>query len=163
MAAEKQYSLAKRALDIIGREALAPGKYITYGRFAELLGYDRKSAKPVGQVCSLVDAACYWAKLPMLSLEKVRMDSGDYNPKSFSDLFSPVESQLIANASARLWTEDDIKRIKHYLEHMNMEGAIQQWERIESFGQEGLDRIASTNSSLWASRIRRCAILSLDY
>src|SRR5687767_15358974 len=111
MAAEKQYSDAKRALDVIGRETLSPGKYITYGKLAELLGYEvLKYARHIGQVCSLIDAACYWAKLPMLSLEKVRMDSGDYNPDSFSGHFTPVKDQLVANAAAHQWNEDDIKR-----------------------------------------------------
>jgi len=86
MAAEKQYSDAKQALDLIEREALPPGKYLTYGRLADLLGYEAsKYARHFGQVCSLIDSACYWAKLPMLSLEKIRMDSGGYNPDSLSE------------------------------------------------------------------------------
>jgi hypothetical protein len=145
MAAEKQYSDAKRALDVIGRETLSPGKYITYGQLAELLGYEvLKYARHIGQVCSLIDAACYWAKLPMLSLEKVRLDSGDYNPDSFSGHFATVKDQLVDNAAGRQWTEDDIKRLKHSLDrHMSMEAATLQWHRIESFGQEGLNRIVS--------------------
>ena len=144
MAAEKQYPDAKRALDLIEREALPPGKYLTYGSLADLLGYEAsKYARHVGQVCSLIDSACYWAKLPMLSLEKIRMDNGDYNPDSFGGVFVPVKSQLIANTAARQWSAEDIKRIKQSLTHMNDEGAVAQWRHIESFGIAGLDRIAS--------------------
>ena len=142
--ADKQYSDAKQALDLIEREALAPGKYLTYGRLADLLGYDgSKYARHFGQVCSLIDSACYWAKLPMLSLEKIRMENGDYNPDSFGGAFAGVKSQLIANTAARQWSAEDIKRIKQSLTHMNDEGAVAQWRRIESFGQAGLDRITS--------------------
>lgn len=145
MAAEKQYSDAKRALDLIQREALVPGKYLTYGKVALLLGYDvLKYARHVGQVCSLIDAACYWAKLPMLSLEKVRMDNGDYNPDSFLGWTPEVKTRLIANASSHPWGVEDIKRIKHSLDaHMSLEAATLQWQRIDSFGQAGLDRIVS--------------------
>jgi hypothetical protein len=144
MSADKQYSDARQALDLIEREALPSGKHLTYGRLADLLGYDgSKYARHFGQVCSLIDSACYWAKLPMLSLEKIRMDSGDYNPDSFGGAFAAVKSQLVENTAAREWSPDDIKRIKHSLTHMNDESAALQWRRIESFGQAGLDRIAS--------------------
>ena len=145
MAAEKQYSDAKGSLDVIGREALPQGFYITYGKLAEFLGYDMlKYTRHIGQVCSLIDAACYWAKLPMLSLEKVRTESGTYNPEAFGGIFVPVKSQLIANTSAHVWTLDELKRIKHSLDrHMSMEAATLQWQRIESFGEEGLRRITS--------------------
>jgi hypothetical protein len=144
MSADKQYSDARQALDLIEREVLSPGKYLTYGNLADKLGYDAGDyGRHIGQVCSLIDAACYWARLPMLSLEKVRLDGGDYNPASFSGAYDAVKGSLIANASSRGWSSDDIIKIKKSLTHMNDEGAIKQWERIESFGQKGLDRISS--------------------
>ena len=82
-------------------------------------------------------------RLPMLSLEKIRMDNGDYNPDSFGGIFVAVKDQLIAKTSARKWTADDIKRIKQSLTHMNDEGALAQWRRIESFGQKAVERILS--------------------
>src|SRR5688572_19946271 len=129
MAAEKQYSDAKRALELIERHALPRGKYLTYGQLAELLGYSAtKYARHVGQVCSLIDSACYWAKLLMLSLEKIRMDNGNYNPDSFGGHFAGIKDKLVPNASAREWTADDVKKIKHSLDrHMSMEAATLQW------------------------------------
>ena len=145
MAAEKQYSDAKRVLELIQREALSAGTFLTYGKVARLLGHDvLKYARHVGQVCSLIDAACYWAKLPMLSLEKVRMDNGDYNPDSFQGSLAEAKTRLIQNASAHAWTTEDIKRITHSLDaHMSMEAASLQWQRIVSFGRAGVDRITS--------------------
>jgi len=144
MSADKQYSDARQALDLIEREVLAEGQYLTYGRLADLLGKDAtKYARHFGQVCSLIDSACYWAKLPMLSLEKIRLNNGDYNPDSFGGHHAPVRNQLIVNAHAHQWTAGDLKRIKNSLTHMNGESALLQWKRIDSFGQTGLDRIES--------------------
>lgn len=105
---------------------------------------DSNYARHVGQVCSLVDSACYWSKLPMLSLEKIRMDNGEHNPDSFGGVYQTIKHQLVENAEAREWSSDDVKRIKRSLDsHMNGESALRQWQRIESFGQAGLDRLAS--------------------
>lgn len=144
MAADKQYSDARQALDLIEREVLAKGEYLTYGKLADLLGYDAaKYGRHFGQVCSLIDAACYWAKLPMLSLEKIRLDSGEYNADSTSGYEATVSKLIIANSRSHVWTSDDINRIRKSLTHMNDESALLQWERIESFGQAGLDRLTS--------------------
>jgi len=145
MSADKQYADAKKALDIIEREFLSAGKRLTYGELAYCLDHEpSKYARHIGQVCSLIDAACYWTKLPMLSLEKIRMDNGEHNPDSFSKMFRAVKDQLITNAETHQWAAEDIQRIKHSLDsHMNGESALLQWKRISSFGQAGLDRIAS--------------------
>jgi len=145
MSADKQYVDARKALEIIEREALSPGQHLTYGKLVDCLGgKPGKNARHFGQVCSLIDSACYWTKLPMLSLDKVRMDNGEHNPDSFGDAFRNVRSQLIANAESHQWTADDIRRIKRSLDnHMNGESALLQWERINGFGKAGLDRIAS--------------------
>lgn len=51
MSADKQYTDAKRALDIIERKALSRGQYLTYGQLAELLGYKASNyARHIGQV-----------------------------------------------------------------------------------------------------------------
>jgi hypothetical protein len=145
MSAEKQYVDAKKALDIIEREVLSRGQHLTYGGVAEHLGQKPgKYARHIGQVCSLIDSACYWTKLPMLSLEKIRMNNGEHNPDSFGDAFRAVKDRLIANAETHDWIPDDIRRIKRSLDsHMHGESALLQWQHIGSFGQAGLDRITS--------------------
>lgn len=144
MAADKQYADARKALELIESRLLAPGKFVSYGDVCEALGYERsKHARHVGQVCSLIDAACFWAKLPLLSAEKVRTDTGEYNPESFSGIWEPHKQALIENASAHAWTVGDIAKIRSVLNHINGEGALLQWERIEGFGQAGIDRALS--------------------
>lgn len=144
MAADKQYADALKALELIERQLLQPGKFVSYGDVCEALGYERaKHARHVGQVCSLIDAACFWAKLPFLSAEKVRTDTGEYNPESFSGIWEPYKQLLVGNASEHLWTVEDIARIRSVLNHINGEGALAQWERIERFGQAGIDRALS--------------------
>src|SRR6188508_1587146 len=109
MAADKQYADAKQALLIIQQNALEPGTYLTYGSLALALGYQPAThARHIGQVCSLIDAACYWMKLPSLSVEKVRLDDGSYNPDSFSGDWAPVKKQLIANSADRQWLAEDV-------------------------------------------------------
>jgi hypothetical protein len=144
VAADKQFADARKALELIESRLLAPGKFVSYGDVCEGLGYERsKHARHVGQVCSLIDAACFWAKLPFLSAEKVRTDIGEYNPDSFSGIWEPYRQALIENASTHVWTMADIGKIRSVLNHMNGEGALMQWERIEGFGQAGIDRALS--------------------
>jgi hypothetical protein len=137
MAADKQYADAKRALRVIEKQALVPGDFLTYGYLAKALEYEaNKYARHIGQVCSLIDAACYWTKLPSLSLEKIRLDDGSYNADSFSGPWGVVRDRLIANSASRPWSGEDIARLIRTLDtHMNGESALLQWKRIESFGQ----------------------------
>jgi hypothetical protein len=143
--AEKQYEDALRALRVIERVSLPAGKYLTYGSLAtELDQSPSKYARHIGQVCSLIDAACYWAKLPMLSLEKVRMDDGSYNPDSIGGEFRPVKARLIENAAQHIWSSQDISKLVQTLNsHMNGEGALLQWKKISSFGDAAVQRLAS--------------------
>lgn len=143
--ADKQYQDALKALRVIERECLPAGKYLTYGSLAKELEHaPSKYARHVGQVCSLIDAACYWARLPMLSLEKVRMDDGAYNPDSVGGEFAPVKAQLIENAAKHPWSSEDIARIQRTLgSHMNGEGAVKHWKKISGFGEAGVKRLAS--------------------
>ena len=144
MAAEKQFADAQRALDVIEVHALAHGQFLTYGRLAQLLGYKAVDhARHVGQVCSLIDAACYWARLPMLALEKIRKENGERNPESFQNEFKGVKQILVQNAEARQWSSEDLRNVSRTLhEHMHGEGATLQWKRIAAFGQGGLDRLS---------------------
>jgi hypothetical protein len=144
MAADKQYADALKALQLIEGRLLPSGKFVSYGDVCEALGYERsKHARHVGQVCSLIDAACFWAKLPFLSAEKVRTDTGEYNPESFSGIWEPHKHARIGNASAHVWTVEDIAKIRSVLNHINGEGALAQWGRIERFGQAGINRALS--------------------
>jgi len=145
MAADKQYADAKAALRVIEQSALAQGSFLTYGSLAKQLGYEaQKHARHVGQLCSLIDAACYWTKLPMLSLEKIRSDDGTYNADSFTGEWSEIKDTLIRNSASRPWSADDINKLVKALDlHMNGEGAILQWAKIDSFGRAARDRAAS--------------------
>lgn len=59
MAADKQYADALRTLEFIERGFLSSGKFTTYGAVCTALGYrPSQYARHVGQVCSLIDAAC---------------------------------------------------------------------------------------------------------
>lgn len=60
MAADIQYADASKALEILERNFLPIGECTTYGALCVAIGYRPADyAKHVGQVCSLIDAACY--------------------------------------------------------------------------------------------------------
>lgn len=144
MAAEKQYEDALRTLQVIEDQLLPAGKFISYGKVCEALGYKPlQYARHVGQVCSLIDSACFWAKLPFISAEKIRTDNGGYNPDSFAGIWEPHKQTLLDNAATHAWTKEDIGKIRSTLNHTNGEGALAQWKRIEGFGQAGVDRALS--------------------
>jgi len=131
-------------LKIIEDSLLPSGERTTYGAICTALGYEPLThARHVGQVCSLVDAACYWAKLPFLSLEKIRTDDGAHNDKSFSGDWDGVKDVLIMNAANHTWTPEDIGRIRKMLNSVNGEGAVLQWKRIGDFGEPARVRAAS--------------------
>jgi alkylated DNA nucleotide flippase Atl1 len=51
IATDRQYTDAKRALDIIEQHVLPKGRYLTYGRLAKLLGYEPdRHSRHIGQV-----------------------------------------------------------------------------------------------------------------
>jgi len=144
MPADKQYADALSMLKIIEDTLLPVGARTTYGAICSALGYKPLThARHVGQVCSLVDAACYWAKLPFLSLEKIRMDNGHHNPYSFADEWDGAKDALVENAARHNWTVDDIARIRRMLNSVNGEGAVLQWKRINDFGDAARVRAVS--------------------
>ena len=141
MAADIQYPDALKALDHIESAFLPPGKFTTYGEVCEALGYKPPThARHVGQVCSLIDSTCFWAKLPFLSAEKVRSENGQHNLASFSGNWESFKDTLIKISASHEWTSKDIGVIRAMLNHMNGEGALSQWERIEGFGRKAQER-----------------------
>jgi hypothetical protein len=145
MAANKQYADALKVLEVLEKEYLDSGRYLTYGKLCEIMGYKPIDyARHIGQVCSLIDAACFWARLPFLSLEKVRLEGGDYNPESFSGPWSLGKGVLIENAKSHAWVSEDMDRIRgKLLRDMREEAAKLHWERIYSFGEAALDKAKS--------------------
>ncbi|MDX2221059.1 MAG: hypothetical protein SF172_18740 [Burkholderiales bacterium] len=141
MSADTQYADAHRVLSLLEQTCLAPNQMTTYGSLCIALGYKGEThARHVGQVCSLIDAACFFAQLPFLSLEKVRRDDGEHNPDSFQKDWAPARKALIQNAQGRAWSVEDVAKIRRNLHNMNGESALLQWKRIEGFGQKGIDR-----------------------
>lgn len=69
-----------------------------------------------GQAASLIDAACFHAKLPFLGVGYVRRKNGSVNKDSFSD--SPFGQwrvhgkALLDGCHAYPWSAEDIKRIR---------------------------------------------------
>ena len=89
------------------------GKLLNYGLAAQAVGQLASSARPIGQVCNLIDAATAWAGLPLLALHVVRSVSGTVNENAFrGNAFEEQHRTAILERSAsHKFTEQDFNRI----------------------------------------------------
>jgi len=120
-----------------------PGFYMTYSDAAEVLG--RKAAtdaRHVGQVTSRIDAACFYAKTPLLAMHRVReTQTGAINLRSFSSgLWHPHIAALVARAEAHVWSVADFQSVRRSLLSLGDDAATLLWRRIESFGEKGVQK-----------------------
>ena len=125
------------------RIMVEPGFYMTYSDAAEVLG--RKAAtdaRHVGQVTSRIDAACFYAKTPLLAMHRVReTHTGAINLRSFSSgLWHPHIAALVARAEAHVWSVADFQSVRRSLLSLGDDAATLLWRRIESFGEKGVQK-----------------------
>ena len=120
-----------------------PGYHMTYSDAAVVLGRNAASdGRHIGQVTSRIDAACFYAKTPFLGMHRVRETyGGTINPRSFGgDLWRPHTSALVARAETHVWSAADFKNIKRALRSLGDDAAKLQWNRIEQFGEKGIQK-----------------------
>ena len=144
MAATVQHADADKLVAHLEKSILAEQSYhMTYSDAAEVLG--RKAAtdaRHVGQVTSRIDAACFYARTPFLAMHRVReTHTGSINQRSFGgDLWRPHIPELLARAEAHTWTAEDFQSIKRNLQSLGDDAAKLLWERIETFGEKGVQK-----------------------
>jgi|RhiMethySRZTD1v2_1073278.scaffolds.fasta_scaffold58560_3 hypothetical protein len=146
MAADIQHADALRLLKCLEQRILEnPDFRMTYTDAAALLGREPgSSTRHVGQVCSRVDAACFYANLPWLSMSRVhKTEEGTINPASFAgDLWSVHKERLIQLAKRHRWTREDFGKIRWKLKSLGEDraGASALWKRIEEFGERAVQK-----------------------
>jgi hypothetical protein len=121
--------------------------YMTYSDAAVVLNRDpAKDSRHVGQVTSRIDAACFYAKLPFIAMQRVRQTYGEtINPRSFQgDLWRPHLPQLIARAEAHVWAPEDFGKIRRSLNGLVDEAAKLLWTHIDEFGEKGVQKALGT-------------------
>lgn len=151
MAAIVQHADAVKLVEHLEKRILAePGYYMTYSDAAEVLGRKAaRDARHVGQVTSRVDAACFYARTPFLAMHRVREThhTDRINQRSFGgDLWRPHIPELVARAEAHTWTVADFQNIKKNLQSLGDEAAKLLWERIETFGEKGVQKALGAQS-----------------
>ncbi len=144
MAATIQHADAVKLIEHLEKSILAEQNYyMTYSDAAEILGRKAsRDARHVGQVTSRIDAACFYARTPFLAMHRVRETySRSINQRSFSgNLWLPHIPKLVSRAEAHVWSEDDFQSIKRNLNNLGNDAAKLLWQRIESFGENGIQK-----------------------
>jgi hypothetical protein len=141
-----QREIAWKMLDAL-RDSFIAGSIapITYGDAARAAGVEPANyGRAVGQAAALVDAACFWAKLPFLAAAYVRYDDGKLNHTSFEDgpagQWARHRSALIDAAIQRQWSYEDIEKVRRALSSIDA-GAQAAWRTIaERCGDEAVTR-----------------------
>jgi hypothetical protein len=144
VAATVQHADAVALVEHLAKRILQdPTYHMTYSDAAAVLRRNAASdGRHIGQVTSRIDAACFYAKTPFLAMHRVRETyGGNINPRSFSDeLWHRHIPALIARAEAHVWSDMDFKSIKRALLSLGDDAATLQWERIEQFGEKGVQK-----------------------
>jgi hypothetical protein len=132
MSAPAQQAAAVQALAVI-QDFVRSGQLINgYGTLAELCGREGGStdARFFGQVTSRIDAACFYAGLPMLSAHWVRNSLGEVNPFSFDQDFAPFKDEILRVSAGHIWTDEDFSRLLKHLHQLPDEAATTIWDHI---------------------------------
>lgn len=143
MAAPIQHAEAHRVLDRLQELVLGdPRATTTYGQMAEMLGRDAaREGRFVGQVMSRIDLACFYARLPFVSMVKVLTVEGAVNDASFQGIWAGTRDELVKAARAHTWTTEDFSRIRTQLNSLPDEAVEGLWKRLEeTHGMRAVER-----------------------
>lgn len=143
MAAPIQHAEAHRVLDRLQEMVLGnPGATTTYAQMAEMLGRNAaREGRFVGQVMSRIDLACFYARLPFLSMVKVLAVVGSVNEASFQGIWAGARAELVDAARTHTWTPEDFSRIRTQLNNLPDEAVEGLWKRLEETrGMEAVER-----------------------
>jgi hypothetical protein len=141
--AAKEIDESRRLLSLF-EEVIANGDRTGPWNHAELaryLGRPPSHGVFVGQCVSRIDAACFAAKLPALSLGWVVNANQKMNPEaSKGPLWGPVALQLAENSRKHVWTRKDFDRVKVAFNKLPEFSARTYWKGIEqSLGQKAVE------------------------
>lgn len=108
-----------------------------YGTAAELLGLNGADhTRIMGQVCSRIDAASFYAGWPMLALHMVRKPDGQLNPESFGSDWNRDRDEIVKAATSHPWTVPQVDDVIHQLRGLPSDGAKAIWDGIVKRGAQ---------------------------
>lgn len=144
MPAYQQYHDAPMVIDFLQQLIRQDQRATTtYSEVAqEALDRPTSHGKHVGQVCSLLDAVCFTARLPLLFSYRVMMTNGQLNAGVADGLWVPANARLQLNVDEHAWIDQDFARMRDTLiglEREGMRSARIEWQAINKRGQAAVD------------------------
>jgi len=112
-----------------------------YNTVASLIGYEGDAARFLGQVASRIDAACFYAGLPMFSLHFIRSADGSLNMASFGGdggLWDQYRDEIVEMTTSRRWTAADLDAVHRAMIVLPESGARAIWNSIAERGSDNL-------------------------
>lgn len=142
--AHPQYHDAPMVIDFLQQLILQDQKATTtYSEVAQgALNRPTSHGTHVGQVCSLLDAVCFTARLPFLFSYHVMMTNRQLNTGGADGLWVPANAQLQLNVDEDAWIDQDFARMRDPLIGLMDEGmpsASVVWQAINLHGQAAVD------------------------
>lgn len=140
-----QYGEALKLLQIIS-STYKSRKNLTYKSAAKLLGRvpPGDHARAVAQMCDLLDAAAALAGVPLLALVRVRIGTGQVNPKAWKRE-SEIRERIIRKSTSHRFTADDFRAIRRALKTLEPKGNRKAWAFVwqEFTKAEIVERLAT--------------------
>jgi hypothetical protein len=132
------HTYAAKMLDLLEQHILAGGGPISgYTKIAEDIGWKGGSdfGQAVGQVTSLLDYACFIARLPALPAWYVRQADGSVNPNMWGqDAWLPHENTIMDAAARHQWAKEDFAKVRKMLHGLPNCGAQALWRSASERG-----------------------------
>lgn len=122
-----QHAEAERLLSILAK-TVPNHQLLTYGEAAVALGRKASHARPVAQICSLLDAAAVLAGTPLLALLAVRDVSKKINDKAWRLVSPKIRQAIISRSSQHDFVRDDFAAIKRALDDLPAGGTVSVWK-----------------------------------
>jgi hypothetical protein len=144
--AAKESAESAALLDVIESGIVDEGRSTpwSYVELAACLGRSSRHGAYLGQCVSRIDAACFEAGLPALSMKWIVTSAGKPSPKTCEgSLWRGVADDLARSARCHTWTPEDLHRIRSALLALPEGSARSIWARIEATGDEAVKRALS--------------------
>jgi hypothetical protein len=125
-----QHADARKLLDVIS-VAVKRDQLLTYKTAAERLGRipPENHSRAVAQMCDLLDAAAALAGVPLLALIKVRINTGEINPKAWKES-SKRRKAVLERSNGHRFTAADFKAISSALTRLEGRGNRASWKYV---------------------------------
>jgi hypothetical protein len=132
--AQIQHEDANRLLEVIRRHGDRQ-PLLTYQTAAVALGRPETDARPVAQMCDLLDAAAALADVPALALVKVRSKGGAINEKAWRG--EHPRDAIINRSLGHTFTDQDFSDIAEALRQLHGMGNVAAWAEVRRrFGSD---------------------------